>query len=58
MPVPALPLRALVALLVSVALAGCIQTKTTPGYARAGDHIVIGLGGVNRNAGGEGDHGK
>lgn len=34
-------------------LAGCVQTKTTPGYARAGDNIVIGLGGIERNAGGE-----
>lgn len=33
-------------------LSGCVQTKTTPGYARAGDHIVIGLGGAIRNAGG------
>ncbi|MEM9257178.1 MAG: hypothetical protein AAGA91_17170 [Pseudomonadota bacterium] len=31
-------------------LSGCVQTKTTPGYARAGDHIVIGLGGIERNA--------
>ncbi|MCB1841810.1 MAG: hypothetical protein KDI09_02515 [Halioglobus sp.] len=41
--------------MVSIALiwlAGCVQTKTTPGYARAGDHIVIGLGGAVRNAGG------
>jgi hypothetical protein len=30
-------------------LSGCVQTKTTPGYARAGDHIVIGLGGAIRN---------
>ncbi|MEZ5501655.1 MAG: hypothetical protein R3E50_02965 [Halioglobus sp.] len=34
-------------------LAGCVQTKTTPGYARAGDHIIIGLGGAIRNAGGQ-----
>lgn len=33
-------------------LAGCVQTKPTPGYARAGDHIVIGLGGVVRNSDG------
>ena len=36
-----------------VLLGGCVQTKTTPGYARAGDHVVIGLGGIERNAGGE-----
>ena len=34
-------------------LGGCVQTKTTPGYARAGDSVVIGLGGINRNAAGE-----
>lgn len=34
-------------------LAGCVQTKPTPGYARAGDHIVLGLGGIERNAGGD-----
>ena len=34
-------------------LVGCVQTKTMPGYARAGDFIVIGLGGIERNAGGE-----
>jgi hypothetical protein len=33
-------------------LGGCVQTKTTPGYARSGDHIVVGLGGVIRNADG------
>ncbi len=36
-------------------LGGCVQTATTPGYARAGDHITIGLGGIIRNAGGEAD---
>lgn len=40
-------------LLVLVVLGGCVQSKTTPGYARAGDHIVIGLGGIERNVGGE-----
>ncbi|MFT4520936.1 MAG: hypothetical protein ACI9JM_003345 [Halioglobus sp.] len=34
-------------------LGGCVQTKTAPGYARAGDYIVLGLGGVQRNANGE-----
>ncbi len=34
-------------------LGGCVQTKTIPGYARAGDHVTIGLGGIVRNAGGE-----
>ncbi len=41
--------------LVVASLAGCVQTKTTPGYARAGDHILIGLGGIVRNAGGTTD---
>lgn len=36
-------------------LSGCIQFKPVPGYARAGDYIIIGLGGVHRNAGGEGE---
>lgn len=36
----------------TVWISGCVQTKTTPGYARAGDHVVIGLGGAVRNAGG------
>lgn len=35
-------------------LVGCVQTKPTPGYARAGDYIILGLGGVERNAAGEG----
>ncbi|NQX90006.1 MAG: hypothetical protein HRT77_15215 [Halioglobus sp.] len=34
-------------------LVGCVQTKTLPGYARSGDFIVLGLGGIERNAGGE-----
>lgn len=33
-------------------LAGCVQYKTTPGYARTGDYIVLGLGGVERNTNG------
>lgn len=34
-------------------LGACVQFKPVPGYARAGDYIIIGLGGVHRNAGGE-----
>lgn len=45
-------LKLAILVLAAVWLAGCVQTKTTPGYARAGDHIVIGLGGTVRNAGG------
>tara|TARA_R110000823_G_scaffold47903_16_gene121963 strand:+ start:58181 stop:59161 length:981 start_codon:yes stop_codon:yes gene_type:complete len=45
--------KVFICLLLAFWLAGCVQNKTTPGYARAGDHIVIGLGGTNRNAGGE-----
>ena len=33
-------------------LSGCVQFKPTPSYARAGDHIVLGLGGIERNSGG------
>lgn len=29
---------------------GCIQTGPIPGYARVGDQIVVGLGGIHRNA--------
>jgi hypothetical protein len=45
--------RLLSLLLVLAWLGGCVQTKTTPGYARAGDNIIIGLGGIERNTGGE-----
>lgn len=31
-------------------LTGCVQTKSVPAYARAGDIIVLGLGGAHRNA--------
>ncbi|MEH6591123.1 MAG: hypothetical protein V7746_12755 [Halioglobus sp.] len=31
-------------------LGGCVQTKSVPGYARAGDVVVLGLGGIHRNA--------
>lgn len=34
-------------------LGGCVQVKPVPGYGRAGDYIILGLGGVHRNAGGE-----
>lgn len=32
-----------------VCLSGCVQTKSVPGYARSGDIIVLGLGGIHRN---------
>jgi hypothetical protein len=32
-------------------IGGCTQTKPVPGYARAGDFVVLGLGGIHRNAG-------
>lgn len=44
--------RCMALCLALVWLGGCVQTKTTPGYARAGDNVVIGLGGLERNAGG------
>jgi hypothetical protein len=45
--------RLVVFFIALVWMGGCVQTKTTPGYARAGDHIVMGLGGIERNAGGD-----
>ena len=44
--------RCMALILVAAWLAGCVQSKPTPGYARTGDHIVLGLGGILRNAGG------
>lgn len=44
--------RGIALCLALVWLGGCVQTKTTPGYARTGDNIVVGLGGLERNAGG------
>ncbi|WP_145999265.1 hypothetical protein [Oceanicoccus sp. KOV_DT_Chl] len=31
-------------------LGGCVQNKSVPGYARSGDIVVLGLGGIHRNA--------
>lgn len=31
-------------------LSGCIQTAPIPGYARVGDQVAVGLGGVHHNA--------
>jgi hypothetical protein len=31
-------------------LAGCVQMTPVPGYARSGDTLVLGLGGIQRNA--------
>lgn len=36
----------------AVFLAGCVQMTPIPGYARAGDALVLGLGGIKRNVGG------
>jgi hypothetical protein len=36
----------------AVFLAGCVQMAPVPGYARAGDALVLGLGGIKRNVGG------
>lgn len=46
-------LRYSVLCLALVWVVGCVQTKPVPGYARAGDRIVLGLGGIERNSGGE-----
>ena len=45
-------IKQLVFLALVSTLIGCVQTKTIPGYAKAGDYIVVGLGGIQRNAGG------
>jgi hypothetical protein len=34
-------------------LAGCVQMTPVPGYARSGDTLVLGLGGIQRNAAGK-----
>ena len=39
--------------LFSLTLSGCISLVPTPSYARAGDVVNIGLGGVKRNASGQ-----
>lgn len=44
--------RVAYACIVLLLLGGCVQTKTNPGYARAGDHVTVGLGGIARNSGG------
>ncbi|HSB96068.1 MAG TPA: hypothetical protein VLC91_06455, partial [Spongiibacteraceae bacterium] len=36
-----------------VCLSGCVQIASIPSYARAGDTVVLGLGGINRNWHGE-----
>lgn len=36
-----------------LALPGCVQISSIPNTARAGDSVVVGLGGINRNWGGE-----
>ncbi|MCX2979220.1 hypothetical protein [Candidatus Marimicrobium litorale] len=46
-------LRCSVLCLTLLWVVGCVQTKPVPGYARAGDRIVLGLGGIERNSGGE-----
>lgn len=47
--------RFTVALLTSLLalLGGCVQIAPSPSFAHAGDTIVLGLGGINRNWGGE-----
>jgi hypothetical protein len=42
----------ILALLPVLTMTGCINASTTPGYARAGDLVNIGLGGVKRNTDG------
>jgi hypothetical protein len=45
-------LRCGLALGMLLLLWGCVQTKPVPGYARAGDIVAVGLGGIERNSGG------
>jgi len=33
-------------------MTGCVQLSSVPGYARSGDTLVLGLGGIQRNANG------
>jgi len=40
----------LITALLTMVISGCVQLKTTPGYARSGDLVIVGLGGINRNA--------
>jgi len=47
------PVKALVVALMLASLWGCVQTRPVPGYARAGDVIVLGLGGIERNSASE-----
>ncbi len=39
-----------------ILLAGCINFQTTPGYAKTGGLVNIGLGGVKRNTDGSTFH--
>jgi hypothetical protein len=45
-------LRGLITLGALAIVAGCVQTKPIPGYARAGDIVIVGLGGIERNSNG------
>lgn len=38
--------------LMLASLWGCVQTRPVPGYARSGDMVVLGLGGIERNSDG------
>jgi hypothetical protein len=42
-------IKTILVLTALVWLSGCVQTKSVPGYARAGDIVVLGLGGIHRN---------
>ncbi|MCX2982949.1 hypothetical protein EYC98_18970 [Halieaceae bacterium IMCC14734] len=44
--------RSLIALGAMILVVGCVQTKPVPSYARAGDIVIVGLGGVERNSNG------
>ena len=43
-------LKTIMVALMLVSLWGCVQTRPVPGYARTGDIVVVGLGGIERNS--------
>jgi hypothetical protein len=46
-------IRIYVVIVITSTLLACVQTTPMPGYARPGDTIILGMGGVHRNANSE-----
>ena len=46
-------LKTIAVALMLASLWGCVQTRPVPGYARVGDVLVLGLGGIERNSASE-----